>query len=345
MRSKTQRLAVIFGLLISVVFLYFAFSRLNPAAVLETLRQADPVPILVGAVGYLLAIVVIAWRWGFLLRSSRRIPFKDLNALVFIGYMGNNVYPFRSGEILRIWLLQRNFGIPVARGATTVVVERILDGLVMLSFIFFALAQLDIASPEITQVANVATPLFIVGLLVFIILAAKPDWLRALVRFVARLLPGKVGDIVTNLGEDLVAGLEGLRTPADLAGTIFASYASWLIAAFIYWVVGFAFGIDQGFIPMLLVVGVVNLAGLIPASPGQIGVFEFFTATTLIATGVPEATATTYALAVHGVVWLPVTLVGFYYLLRQGLSLSAITGARQIDEQNAEAPTSAAAPR
>src|SRR5690606_69284 len=126
------------------------------------------------------------------------------------------------------------------------------------------------------------------------------------------------------------------------AGTIFASYASWLIAALIYWVVGFAFGIDKGFIPMLLVVGVVNLAGLIPASPGQIGVFEFFTATTLIATGVPEATATTYALAIHGVVWLPVTLVGFYYLLRQGLNLSAITGARQID---ADAPASAAAPR
>src|SRR5690606_16256714 len=138
------------------------------------------------------------------------------------------------------------------RGATTVVVERILDGVVMLSFIFFALAQLDIASTEITQVANIATPLFIVGLLVFIILAAKPDWLRALVRFVARLLPVKLGNIVTNLGEDLVAGLEGLRTPADLAGTIFASYASWLIAALIYWVVGFAFGIDKGFIPMLL---------------------------------------------------------------------------------------------
>lgn len=337
MRSKTQRLAVLFGLLISVVFLYFAFSRLNPAAVLETLRQADPVPILIGGVGYLLAIVVIAWRWGFLLRSARRIPLKDLNALVFIGYMGNNVYPFRSGELLRIWLLQRNFGVPMARGATTVVVERILDGLVMLSFIFFALAQLDIASPEINQVASVATPIFFAGLLVFLVLAAKPGWLRGLIALVARLLPARLGDIVTGLGEDLVAGLDGLRTPADFAGTIVTTYLSWLIAAVIFWLVGFAFGIDNGFMPMLLAVGVVNLAGLIPASPGQIGVFEFFTATTLIATGVPEAVATTYALAIHGVVWLPVTLVGFYYLLRQGLNLSAITGAQRIDETAATA--------
>lgn len=335
MRSNTQRLAVLFGLLISVIFLYFAFSNLNPAAVLDTLRQADPVPILVGAVGYLLAIVVIAWRWGFLLRSARALSLKDLNSLVFIGYMGNNVYPFRSGEILRIWLLQRNFGVPMARGATTVVVERILDGLVMLSFIFFALAQLDIASPEINQVAAVATPIFFAGLLVFIVLAAKPGWLRGLIALVARVLPGRLGQIVTGLGEDLVAGLDGLRTPADFIGTVFATFLSWLVAAVIFWVVGFAFGIDNGFMPMLLAVGVVNLAGLIPASPGQIGVFEFFTATTLIATGVPEAVATTYALAIHGVVWLPVTLVGFYYLLRQGLSLSAISGAQRYSDTTA----------
>src|SRR5690606_1651739 len=126
------------------------------------------------------------------------------------------------------------------------------------------------------------------------------DWLRGLIALVARLLPAKLGEIVTGLGEELVAGLEGLRTPADFAGTVLTTFLSWLIAAVIFWVVGFAFGIDNGFMPMLLTVGVVNLAGLIPASPGQIGVWEFFTATTLIATGVPEAVATTYALAIHG---------------------------------------------
>lgn len=41
--------------------------------------------------------------------------------------------------------------------------------------------------------------------------------------------------------------------------------------------VAVAMGIETGYVSMLLVVGVVNLAGLIPASPGQLGVFEFFT--------------------------------------------------------------------
>lgn len=72
---------------------------------------------------------------------------------------------------------------------------------------------------------------------------------------------------------------------------------------------------------MLLTVGVVNLAGLIPASPGQIGVFEFFVSLVLIAVAVPDTVAHAYALVVHVVIWLPVTLVGFFFLVRQGFGL------------------------
>ncbi len=46
---------------------------------------------------------------------------------------------------------------------------------------------------------------------------------------------------------------------------------------------------------MTLVVGVVNLAGLIPASPGQLGVYEFFASTVVIAVGIGEVQALAYA--------------------------------------------------
>ena len=83
---------------------------------------------------------------------------------------------------------------------------------------------------------------------------------------------------------------------------------------------------------MLLTVGVVNLAGLIPASPGQIGVFEFFVSLVLIAVGVADTEAHAYALVVHLVIWLPVTLAGFAFLVRQGLGWGAITHARELEQ-------------
>jgi hypothetical protein len=42
--------------------------------------------------------------------------------------------------------------------------------------------------------------------------------------------------------------------------------------------------------------------------------------------------ALAYAIVVHIVIWLPVTLAGFYFLARQGLGWQAITHARELEQ-------------
>ena len=118
-------LAVGFGLLISLVFLWFAFRNLNPAAVWAQIQHVNVAWLIVGAVWYFLGVTLISIRWQFLLRSVKPVALRALIPLVAIGYMGNNVYPFRSGEILRILLLQRNYQVPVTRSTTTVVAARV----------------------------------------------------------------------------------------------------------------------------------------------------------------------------------------------------------------------------
>jgi hypothetical protein len=331
--SKPQRLLVAAGLIISVVFLAFAFKDLQPAEVLANIRAAKPLPILVGAVVYFAAVTVISQRWGWLLRAIQSVSLKNLVPLVSIGYMGNNIYPFRAGEILRVWLLQRNHAVPFARGATTAVVERIFDGLVMLTFIVVSLLLLDITSQEVHDVATFAAPIFLAGLVVFFALAARPDWLRRIAGIVSKVLPGKLGEFVSSITNDLISGMDGLRSPVDLALTILFSYLSWAIEAGVYWIVTFAFDLNMTYVDMLLVMAVVNLAGLLPASPGMFGVFEFFASAVLIAEGAPPEIATAYALVVHMVIWLPVTLVGFFFLARQGLGWKAITHARDLENR------------
>jgi uncharacterized membrane protein YbhN (UPF0104 family) len=53
-----------------------------------------------------------------------------------IGYMGNNVYPARAGEVLRAVILKRKEGVSVSASLATIIVERIFDGVVMLAFVF-----------------------------------------------------------------------------------------------------------------------------------------------------------------------------------------------------------------
>lgn len=331
--TRNKWLAALLGILISVVFLWIAFRNLKPDEVWSSIQGANPVLLVAGAVWYFTAIIAIAWRWQFLLRSISPVSLRSLFSLVCIGYTGNNIYPFRSGEILRIVLLQRDHGIRIAQATTTVIVERVFDGLVMLTFILVPLLFLDIPSPEVRAMITIATPLFLTALAVFFILAARPNLLRGMLRFFSKMLPARVGEFLNRMGEEIIQGLEAFRTPGDLAGAVFSSFLSWALAASGYWIVAVAFDLNVNYLSLLLVVGVVNLAGLIPASPGQFGVFEFFVSLILIAVAVPDAKAHAYALVVHMVIWLPVTLLGLYFLARQGLGLGAISQARDLEQR------------
>jgi len=332
MKLNKKWIAAGAGILISAVFLWIAFRNLNPQEIFDVIRSANFAWLVLATGTFLISTILIAWRWQFLLNAIKRVPLGYLTQLVTIGYMGNNVYPFRTGEILRVVLLGRYQQIPIAKSTMTVIIERVFDGLVMLTFILVSVNLLGITSPEIQAMARFGTPLFLVALAIFFLLAARPNAFRRVLHSVSRLLPSKMHSLAERVGEDMITGFEGLRSPKDLAGAIFASYASWSVQAVVYLMVAFAFSLDVNLATMFLVVGVANLAGLVPASPGQIGVFEFFVGLVLTAVGVNVTQAHAYALVVHLVIWLPMTVLGFYFLVRQGLGWNDIAHAGELEK-------------
>ena len=331
MTSDKKRLAFIAGMAISAAFLFLAFRGLQPEQFWSSLSEVNLLYLPMAAIIYFLAVVIIALRWQFLLRAVKLVPLKALSQLVFIGYMGNNVYPLRAGDALRIALLRRNHQVPLMRSTTVVVIERLFDGSVMVGFILFSLLFIDLQSTTIETITAVTAPLFAAAMLVAVFLAANPNLLRSFVLLVIRILPQSLGSIVTRISEDVIAGLEALRNPLYLVGAIISSIVTWSIEAGTYWLVIFAFGLELNYAVALLLVGAVNLAGLIPASPGQVGVNEFVVIAILTALSLPVATATAYAVVTHLVIWLPPTVVGFVLLLRQGMGWADIRGASDLE--------------
>jgi uncharacterized membrane protein YbhN (UPF0104 family) len=83
-----------------------------------------------------------------------------------------------------------------------------------------------------------------------------------------------------------------------------------------------AFPFRVSFFTLMLMNGIVNLATTIPSAPGYVGTFDAPGIAVLQAYGVPQATAAAYTLALHVALWLPITALGGYYMLKKGIHWS-----------------------
>src|SRR5262249_48305104 len=113
--------------------------------------------------------------------------------------------------------------------------------------------------------------------------------------------------------------LASLRSPADLSMTLVTSVLIWLTETTKYWFVMHAFHFEVSFFVLMLMTAVVNLATTLPSSPGYVGTFDTPGIAVLQTFGVNPDVAAAYTLVLHAALWLPITLLGFFYMARQGV--------------------------
>ena len=315
MKSRYLRLFV--GVAISAVFIWLALRGLHLPDVWVSLSSADYAWLIPSIAVYFLAVGARTWRWDYLLRPIKQISLRRLFPVVVIGYMGNNVYPFRAGEVLRSVVLRQREGVAVSSSLATIVVERVFDGLVMLLFVFVALPFAPLPSDNIRFVVILGSVLFLGALLVFFAVAAVPArFLRLAEWGVGRFVPQRFRAPLLGFAERFVEGLLCLRDPRNLVMIFLTSVVIWLLETVKYWFVMHAFDFEVSFFALMLMNGVVNLATTLPSAPGYIGTFDGPGIAVLTLYGVEPAVATAYTLTLHAALWLPITLLGIYYMIR-----------------------------
>lgn len=324
--SSMKRWQVWIGLVVSLVFLYLALRGLRPGEVWSALRGARYGWLLPGVAVYFLGVWARAWRWHYLLRPVKAISTRAMFPIVAIGYMGNNVYPARAGEVLRAIVLKRRWGVSVSASLATIIVERVFDGVVMLAFVFLnlpELARLKVASGFVGDIRTLAlwgAGLFLGVLAVFLLAAMFPRQAeRALERLSARLVPQRFRERLLGLAYRFLSGLECLRSPREALMIFCTSVVIWLLETGKYWFVMLAFPFQVGFFTLMLMNGIVNLATTIPSAPGYVGTFDAPGIAVLTAYGVERAVAAGYTLVLHVALWVPITALGAYYLAREGI--------------------------
>ena len=313
------------GVAISAIFMTIALRGLKLEDAVANLRQANYLWLLPGIAVYFLGVWARTWRWHYMLRHLQDVPMKRLFRIVCIGYMGNNIYPARAGEVLRSYVLKREHGVRVSSSLATVIIERLFDGLTMLLFVFAALPFVDLHGKLADYRPFIIgfTLLFVAALLVFLFVASRPVLAHAVYSpLVTLLLPARFHDKVLGIAERFLEGLASLARGREVFMIFGTSVLVWLFETGKYWFVMHAFDFNVSFFTLMLMNGVVNLATTIPGAPWHVGTFDASGIPILSAAGVARSTAVVYPLVLHAALWLPIPLLGAFYLIRSHISLS-----------------------
>jgi hypothetical protein len=334
-----KRWQIWFGILISAIFLYFVLRKIDFPQLWQVLKAANYWWLIPGVAVYFVALWVRSWRWHYLLRPLKPIPTRTMFPIVTMGYAFNNIFPARAGEVLRAIVLKHEQDVPVSASLATIIIERVFDGIVMLAFVFVNLSELTrLTSVSITfgriifgirEVAIWGSIAFFGVLAIFLVAAMFPASTDRLVTWlVEHFVPIRIREKTLAISRRFLEGLESLRSPFDVLMVFLTSVLIWLLETVKYWFVMHAFQFSVSFFALMLMNGVVNLATTIPSAPGYLGTFDLPGIAVLQAYNIPREVAASYTFVLHFALWFPVTALGLYYMVREGISWKEVTKAR-----------------
>jgi glycosyltransferase 2 family protein len=331
--SRTLKLAIGFG--ISALCVWLSMRHVSVAEVANALRHANF--LLFGAVMLitLLGFWVRALRWRSFLSGPRPASLDSLYSATMIGFMANNMLPFRLGEFVRAWALARREKVSKTMVLATVVVERVVDMLTLLGIMGITLLvhPIDRDSPagRMTQAGATVLIALCLGLTaVIVFLERQPVLVRTLVRRLSARLPEQHRERGVVALDHFVDGLGLFRDVPRLLWVFSLSFLMFGIFALGLQASMEALGIHLPWHAGLTLLVVTALGIMVPAAPGYIGTMNLACVAGLALFNVHDPTLTSsFAWFYWAGQWLPVTVVGLIYLQREGLSLGSLGQAKE----------------
>jgi hypothetical protein len=272
-------------------------SQLDFSQVAATLRQARGGYLVLAVLAVLLGMLVQAQRIQALLQPTRVISVPRMLGYLFMSNAASNLIPARAGDVLRIFLLRAREGVPAVTTLAAMVVERVLEGVVLVLLLLPAPLLIPTLPP------------FVAEGLTWALVALVGGALTALL--VVRLLRGRAARFWNRpFLMRLRQGGLALRQPRLLVLSAASALLAWLLEAVSITVVLLALDVEAPPYAAMMVLLTINLAVLVPSTPAQVGAFELGAVAGLRLVGVPEEQAVAAAVLCHAVQFFPVTLLG-----------------------------------
>ena len=303
----------IIGLIISIVGIYLAFYDFDISTFLYTVGSIKYEYVLLACMLLIFSVWLRALRWKLLFKMKDGVNTYSLFQYELIGYFGNNILPLRLGELLRTYMLGKQYSLPKPYVFGTIVLERILD---TFSLVFLSLLLL-IIYPLNDFIRNYIYLGILISLVIlFLLLALNKMNLvkinKGFLSFIARFVDG-----FKNIKYKKIPNL------SILSILIWCVY--WLDVHLIQAAFGFSMTISHS----LLLLVVTTLFMSIPSAPGMIGTFHLGVKYVMVILFVDSYIFTTsqvasFAIVLHAYGYISYTVIGAIYFVRSQFNINAI---------------------
>ncbi len=319
LRSKLLNLSA--GLCISGIFIFFAVKNVNIHEFIKYVHHLDAFYIIPALLPGLIAYLVRAWRWNYFLSPVGKFRIKGLLSATMIGFMSNNILPARVGELIRALVLSKKESVSFVSVLTSLIAERVMDG-----FTISIIALLAIYTLPLDEKIKFFGVLFFLifltlQILIFIIINSKS-------------VKGKLFDVLpeglNRYLSMIISGLEGLKRFKNSGITFMSAFLIWFLSSLYFYFMGVAMDIPLPLSASFSILVSVALGLIIPSSPGFIGVYHFFCQKAVEMYGIDASRAFAYAVVTHFVQFIAVTVLGFFFLFYENLSLLTLSKEEKV---------------
>lgn len=303
--------------IISGLAIWLVLREIDLSLFIENLARIRWQTLLLATVVYYVSFALRAFCWHILLR--KKVSYKDTFFTMGVGYLLNNLFPFRLGEIGRAVMLDDTDRTTPLEVFSSVVVERIFDVFLAAIFILSVLPRI-LTDGYDQRVILIAFMLAVIGLIVLFLLAQFRERVASgLNRW------GERSNFVKNwVRPKVVHALEGFSVLTD-PRAFFLAFGSLALS----W--GLAFGknylIFSNLQPnppfwwMIFVLSAGAFGAALPSAPAGLGVYEGVVVASFALLGVGTELAFTHAVVTHAMVFVYANLIGLIGLKLRGEAL------------------------
>lgn len=316
---------LIASIAVSALFLWLALRGVPLEEVAQSIREANPLWVF-AALGFVTAgLWTRAIRWRGLLdnRVTMVQAFHMLNIAMLL-----NQLPLRAGEVARS-LLATRAGVPLMTAATSILVERLLDTLLVVVWLSIALSQIPNAPQAAAQAASLFGAAAVVAFVALIIFARRPEIAHRVLAFFENLLPFLKRLNLGRLLDHVLDGIKPLTHWRSAAHAIVWTLISWTLSLAIFYCLLLALGVEENLLLMtVLSITLASFSIAIPVSVAAIGPFEGAVRLAGDAVGMRPVLSTSLGFLFHGINILGYAIWGTIGLISLGVSLGDVMKAR-----------------